>query len=80
MFTTWQGADSGIFRVQGKAGTGKSTLMKQLVTREISNNKLTRKIIASFSFFDLGDDLEKSMVGLIPFTAPPDLAASTCGC
>ena len=65
MFTRWQEAQSGMFRVQGKAGTGKSTLMKQLVTREVSNNKLPRKIIATFSLFDLGDDLEKSIVGLI---------------
>lgn len=65
LYIKWQGDESGIFRIQGNAGTGKSTLMKHLVTRETSTNKLPRNVIATFSFFDLGDDLEKSMLGLI---------------
>ena len=40
-------------------------LMKHIVTKETSNNRLKRKIIAAFAFFDLGDELEKSMPGLI---------------
>lgn len=61
----WQGDQSGILRIQGNAGTGKSTLMKYLVTKEISTNKTPRKIIATSFFFELGDDLEKSMLGLL---------------
>ena len=65
LFIKWQEDESGIFRIQGNAGTGKSTLMRHLVTREISTNVLSQKVITSFSFFDSGDDLEKSMLGFI---------------
>lgn len=65
LFIKWQGDESGILRIQGNAGTGKSTLMKYLVTREISTNRTPRKIIATSFFFELGDDLEKSMLGLL---------------
>ena len=65
LFIKWQGDKSGIFRIQGNAGTGKSTLMKHLVTREISTSTLSQKVITTFSFFDSGDDLEKSLLGFI---------------
>lgn len=65
LFIKWQRDKSDILRIEGNAGTGKSTLMKYLVTREISTNKTPRKIVATSFFFDLGHDLEKSMLGLL---------------
>ncbi|KAI8316354.1 hypothetical protein K4K59_000255 [Colletotrichum sp. SAR11_240] len=70
-FQTWLQHDSGIYWVSGKAGSGKSTLMKT-----VSNDKRTRQpllgwsaggrlIILSFYFWNPGTPLQKSLEGLL---------------
>ena len=67
----WLEARNGIYWVSGKAGSGKSTLMKFLF-----NDKRTRKalrkwagkkrlIVASYFFWNAGTDMQKSQLGLL---------------
>ena len=70
-FTGWLESGEGVFWVSGKAGSGKSTLM-----RYISNEPRTLEILRSWSgsqklilashfFLNAGDTLQKSQQGLI---------------
>jgi hypothetical protein len=70
-FVNWLKRGKGVFWISGKAGSGKSTLIRYILneprTLRIlrtwgSNQKL---IIASYFFFDAGDSLQKSQQGLI---------------
>ena len=70
-FKEWLRTGSGIFWICGKAGSGKSTLMrhisneprmKQILQNWGANEKL---ITACYFFFNAGDTLQKSQQGLI---------------
>lgn len=70
-FVQWLESGTGCYWLNGKAGSGKSTLMKH-----IYNDSRTRKAlllwagnqslsVASFFFYNLGSTLQKSQVGLL---------------
>ena len=67
----WLERDSGIFWVCGKAGSGKSTLMKFLCQSSAVRNSIQRWsecypfVFASFFFWFPGTALEKSLNGLL---------------
>ncbi len=70
-FREWLNSGKGVFWISGKAGSGKSTLMRYISNESRtlrilrtwgSNQKL---IIASYFFFNAGDSLQKSQQGLI---------------
>ncbi|KAI3336506.1 hypothetical protein HD806DRAFT_542402 [Xylariaceae sp. AK1471] len=70
-FPDWLQSGNGIFWIRGKAGSGKSTLMKFIghhattldyLQRWSGSNKL---VVASFYFWNSGTDLQKSQEGLL---------------
>ena len=69
-FLTWLKSGSQIYHISGKAGSGKSTLMKFLsqhprVWEELESWAGGRKLVlASFFFWDSGDKLQMSLEGL----------------
>ena len=70
-FKQWLAQGSGIYWITGKAGSGKSTLMKMLY-RDTRTLKLLQRwsgstpiITASFYFWNSGTDLEMSQEGLL---------------
>ncbi|KAL3443588.1 hypothetical protein BJX65DRAFT_311748 [Aspergillus insuetus] len=69
-FLAWLCMDNGIFHISGKAGSGKSTLMKYLCNHEMTNAELMKwagdktLAFARFFFWKAGDDLQKSLQGL----------------
>ncbi|KIV87675.1 hypothetical protein PV11_03206 [Exophiala sideris] len=70
-FVSWLREGSGIFWVSGKAGSGKSTLMKLIRQDKETEEHLrywardTPFFIGHFYFHDRGDNLEKSEEGLM---------------
>ena len=70
-FVSWLRDGSGIYWVSGKAGSGKSTLMKLIRTNPITSEHLqhwageTPVITGHFYFHDRGSVLEKSRAGLL---------------
>lgn len=70
-FTDWLQSGSGIYWINGKAGSGKSTLMKYIYdhhrTREmlLSWSEAAPVVIAGFFFWNSGTSLQKSQVGLL---------------
>ena len=87
-FKRWLACNDGIFWVNGKAGSGKSTLMKFLATHR-QTKRLLRQwsgsvnlIVASFYFWTAGHDAQKSQLGLMKsllyqiFRQCPDLIPS----
>ncbi|KOC12195.1 hypothetical protein AFLA70_766g000261 [Aspergillus flavus AF70] len=70
-FASWLREGSGIYWVSGKAGSGKSTLMKLIRTNPITSEHLqhwageTPVITGHFYFHDRGSVLEKSRAGLL---------------
>ncbi|KAL9613689.1 MAG: hypothetical protein Q9167_001766 [Letrouitia subvulpina] len=66
----WLRTGSGIYWIKGKAGSGKSTLMKYLTTHPQTASALqswagARKVVtASFFFWNAGTELQKSQEGL----------------
>jgi hypothetical protein len=69
-FLTWLKSGSQIYHISGKAGSGKSTLMKFLsqhsrVREELESWADGRKLVlASFFFWNSGDKLQMSLEGL----------------
>lgn len=70
--STWLRSGNGIFWISGKAGSGKSTLMKFLSQSDDTEMLLTqwagpneRLITASFYFWYLGSAAQKSIEGLL---------------
>ncbi len=69
-FDSWLRSQSGIYWIMGKAGSGKSTLMKFLLTHPKTAESLkswagTKKLVtASFFFWNAGPSLQKSQEGL----------------
>ena len=70
-FIEWLSHGSGIFWVTGKAGSGKSTLMKYLSHHRLTSESLTHWsgtkdfVIASFYFWCGGTQFQKSQEGLL---------------
>ncbi|KAI1253974.1 hypothetical protein MGN70_004369 [Eutypa lata] len=70
-FTDWLRNDGNIFWIQGKAGSGKSTLMKflcqhQRLRRELKHWSGEEKlVIGRYFFWNSGTKLEKSQEGLL---------------
>ncbi|RSL54069.1 hypothetical protein CEP54_010093 [Fusarium duplospermum] len=85
MLFDWFSSGSGIFHVSGKLGSGKSTLMKFLSTHPRTRAEIEKwagdkiLVLASFSFWKPGSELQKSLEGLFRsllcdiLTACPDL-------
>ncbi|RDW93695.1 ATP-binding protein [Aspergillus mulundensis] len=69
-FLTWLKTGSGIFHISGKAGSGKSTLMKFLSSHPRTEEELThwagrkKLVVARFFFWKAGDELQRSVRGL----------------
>lgn len=69
-FHNWLRDESGIYWVSGKAGSGKSTLMKLLATDDRTRDSLLkwgtggRLLVLSFYFWNPGTPLQKSLEGL----------------
>ncbi|KAL4911127.1 hypothetical protein BDW74DRAFT_172582 [Aspergillus multicolor] len=69
-FLNWLKKGSGIFHILGKAGSGKSTLMKFLSSHRRTEEELThwtghkRLIIARFFFWKAGDKMQRLVRGL----------------
>jgi NACHT domain len=63
-FKRWLQTNSGPFWIQGKAGSGKSTLMKYIFGKERTKVTKPPRIVAEFSFFDQAEGPESSMKGL----------------
>lgn len=70
-FQKWLKDESGIFHIQGKPGSGKSTLMKCIWQRQITHLKLKEwagqrpLYLASFFFWKPGTELQKNLRGLL---------------
>ena len=70
-FIEWLTHGTGIFWVTGKAGSGKSTLMKFLSHHRLTSETLThwsgtkQLVIASFYFWYAGTEFQKSQDGLL---------------
>ncbi|KAK4218908.1 hypothetical protein QBC37DRAFT_273824, partial [Rhypophila decipiens] len=73
IFLSWLQSGGGVFHISGKAGSGKSTLMKFLCHHERTNEELQtwatskKKILvfASFYFWNSGDNMQMSLEGLL---------------
>ncbi|KAI1391388.1 uncharacterized protein F4822DRAFT_427237 [Hypoxylon trugodes] len=70
-FTSWLESGSGVFHISGKAGCGKSTLMKFISSHPKTQAYLkkwagTRKLcLATFFFNGSGIDEQRSLIGLL---------------
>ena len=70
-FTDWLESQSGMFWIEGKAGSGKSTLMKYLCNHKTTRTKLLQwskdrgLVTTSFFFWASGTNLQKSQTGLL---------------
>ena len=70
-FKQWLVSGTGTFWVSGKAGSGKSTLMKFLANHEETKNLLRHwsgaedLVVASFYFWGVGHETQKTQLGLL---------------
>ena len=89
-FQEWLRTGSGIYWISGKAGSGKSTLMKFLASNVKTHSALdqwkgTGKLVtASFFFYYYGSNLERTQIGLFKallfeiLQVCPDMMESLC--
>jgi hypothetical protein len=71
-FLNWLGAGNGVYHISGKAGSGKSTLMKFLCNHAKTTAELTawagdknkKLVFARFFFWKAGEELQQSLQGL----------------
>lgn len=91
LINTWLRFGDGVFWLAGKAGSGKSTLMKHAIRQATKIEKLVgewagekRVVIASFYFWNSGSRLQKSQEGLLRtifyqiFHSCPELIPKLC--
>lgn len=70
-FPVWLKSGTGIFWIAGKAGSGKSTLMKYLISHQATESNLlawangAKFATASFFFWNAGNHMQKSQEGLL---------------
>jgi len=72
LFSEWLRSGAGIFHISGKAGSGKSTLMKFLCHHDQTREELEKwaagkqktLVFSSFYFWSSRDDLQMSLAGL----------------
>jgi len=70
-FSEWMRTGEGCYWINGKAGSGKSTLMKYMFNEKTVKRALsewagkTRLVVASYFSWNLGSPLQKSQVGLL---------------
>ncbi|KAF7502238.1 hypothetical protein GJ744_006309 [Endocarpon pusillum] len=69
-FKTWLEYSNGVFWISGKAGSGKSTLMKYLCSHPETHDILRKwgggdVVVASFFFWNTGVKMEKTQQGLL---------------
>lgn len=72
IFLNWLRSGGGVFHILGKAGSGKSTLMKFLSEHDRTRKELLQwaasegktLTFARFYFWSSGDDIQKSLAGL----------------
>jgi len=70
-FVDWLKSGTGLYWITGKAGSGKSTLMKFIVCNAKTKNILNswagkrKPIIASFYFWNAGNEMQTSQEGLL---------------
>lgn len=71
-FSNWLVRGDALYWITGKAGSGKSTLMKHLVNHPITQEKLLqwagsreKLVVASFYFWNTGTDMQKTQEGLL---------------
>ncbi|KAK3935936.1 hypothetical protein QBC46DRAFT_357843 [Diplogelasinospora grovesii] len=88
-FAQWLVSETGIFWVSGKAGSGKSTLMKFITSNPSTNSLLSEwapngLITAAHYFWSAGTEMQKSQKGLLQtllydiFQSSPELMAGAC--
>ncbi|KAK3319591.1 hypothetical protein B0T19DRAFT_269269 [Cercophora scortea] len=87
LFLTWLSSGKGVFYISGKAGSGKSTLMKYLCAEEQTQQRLEawaagkKLVFARFFFWANGSENQRSIQGLYRsilwkvLDACPDLVA-----
>lgn len=69
-FSDWLTSDAEIFHISGKAGSGKSTLMKLICQDPSVKQRLetwagsNRLIVSQYFFWHAGDDMQRSLHGL----------------
>ncbi|KFY07882.1 hypothetical protein V492_06737 [Pseudogymnoascus sp. VKM F-4246] len=70
-FSNWLRTQTGIYWITGKAGSGKSTLMKYLINHDLVKEFLDEwagsksLVTGAYFFWSGGDDMEKSQLGLL---------------
>lgn len=64
-FVHWLKDSQDAFWIQGKPASGKSTVMKHLVTNQETSNILTDWIIVGLFFSDRGGQIERSWIGML---------------
>jgi len=70
-FSSWLQSDETFFWISGKAGCGKSTLMKYIFQHDTTKHELRRwadgrdLVLAGHFFFDRGNDNQKSREGML---------------
>ena len=89
-FKEWLSHGNGIYWIAGKAGSGKSTLMKYLVSEPRTESILQTwagneaLVVAKFFFWNAGNDMQKSQEGLLQsllhevLSQCPQLMESVC--
>lgn len=70
-FVDWLTRGEGLYWINGKAGSGKSTLMRYICENRLTQNYLSiwaegsKLYTAKFFFWNLGTRLQKSQIGLL---------------
>ena len=70
-FRNWLLAETGVYWISGKPGSGKSTLMRYIVNEPQTTDDLSAweeesdLIVISFFFWNLGTELQRSLTGLL---------------
>ncbi|KAK1500532.1 hypothetical protein CTAM01_06467 [Colletotrichum tamarilloi] len=89
-FSRWLESENGFYWIRGKPGSGKSTLMKFLVSHQTTKLKLRKwgngctTVMAGHYFWNAGNTMQKSQLGLLQtllyevLKEMPDLIEQVC--